>query len=44
MYFIKEKNILGLVVFLDFEKVFDWNEWNFIYKCFEMINFDFDFW
>lgn len=42
MHFTKEKNIPGLAVFLDFEKAFDWNEWNFIHKCLETINFDLD--
>ena len=31
MHFTKEKNILGIAVFLDFEKAFDSIEWNFIH-------------
>jgi len=42
MHFTKEKNIPGVAVFLDFEKVFDSIEWNFIHKCLETFNFGLD--
>lgn len=43
MEFIKCEGIGGILVFLDFEKVFDSVEWNFLYKCFDVFNFGLDF-
>ena len=39
MSFTKKKNIPGLAVFLDFEKVFDSIEWCYLQKCLEAFNF-----
>ena len=39
MSFTKMQNIPGLAVFLDFEKVFDSTEWNYIQKCLVTFNF-----
>ena len=38
-HFTKQKNSLGVAVFLDFEKAFDSIERNFIHKCLETFNF-----
>ena len=37
--YTKRKDIPGVAVFLDFEKVFDSVEWNYIQKCLEATNF-----
>ena len=39
MEYTKHKDIPGVAVFLDFEKAFDWVEWNYIQKCLEATNF-----
>jgi len=39
MSFTNTQNIPGLAVFLDFEKVFDSIEWNYLQKCLETFNF-----
>ena len=39
MEYTKHKDIPGVAVFLDFEKTFDWVEWNYIKKCLEATNF-----
>ena len=38
--YAKEKNIAGLLLFLDFEKAFDTIEWPFIVKTFQHFGFD----
>lgn len=43
MDFIKSEGMSGILVFFDFEKVFDSIEWNFIYRCLEVFGFGFDF-
>lgn len=43
MSFTRIKNLLGLLLFIDFEKVFDSLEWDFFNKCLELFNFGFDF-
>ena len=39
MSFTKVQNIPGLAVFLDFQKAFDFIEWNYLQKCLETFNF-----
>ena len=39
MEWTKHKDIPGVAFFLDFEKAFDSEEWNYIQKCLEAINF-----
>ena len=43
MDFSVNENILGLLLFIDFEKAFDNVEWNFLYESLEMFNFGADF-
>jgi len=35
----KKVNILGILLFIDFEKAFDSLEWNFMFKCLETFGF-----
>ena len=37
------KNLPGLAIFLDFEKAFDFIEWNFLFKALDKLNFGPDF-
>lgn len=37
--FTKERNIPGLLLFVDFEKAFDTLEWNFIFKTLQYFGF-----
>ena len=39
MSFTQAKNLPGLLLFIDFEKVFDSLEWHFLEKCLELFNF-----
>ena len=39
MEYTKNKDTLGVAVYLDFEKAFDSVEWNYIKKCLEATNF-----
>ena len=39
MEYTKHKDIPGVSVFVDFQKAFDSEEWNFIQKCLEATNF-----
>ena len=39
MSFTKQRIIPGAAVFLDFEKVFDLIEWNYLQKCWKVFNF-----
>ena len=41
--FSVNENIIGLLLFTDFEKAFDSVEWNFLYESLEMFNFGADF-
>ena len=43
MDFTVEKNIFGLMLFIDFQKAFDSVEWEFLFKCLEAFNFGPDF-
>ena len=43
MEFTDIENIPGLLIFIDFLKVFDWLEWDFLLKCPEAFNFGQDF-
>ena len=43
MDYTVEKNIPGLLIFIDFEKAFDSVEWDFLFKCLEAFNFGSDF-
>ena len=43
MDYTVEENIPGLMIFIDFEKAFDSEEWDFLYKCLESFNFGPDF-
>jgi exonuclease III len=36
--FAKEKNIPGIIAFIDFEKAFDMVKWSFLYKSLEKLN------
>ena len=37
--FTENKNLEGLLLFLDFEKAFDTIEWSFLYRALEKFNF-----
>ena len=39
MDFTVEKNIPGVLIFIDFQKTFDSLEWNFLLRCLESFNF-----
>ena len=43
MDFTLNENISGLMIFIDFHKVFDTLEWDYLYKCLEAFNFGEDF-
>jgi len=43
MDFTKSEGTSGIIAFLDFEKVFDSIEWNFIHRCLEVFGFGPDF-
>ena len=43
MSYTAAKNLPGLAIFLDFEKVFDSIEWNFLFKALDKLNFGPDF-
>lgn len=43
MDFTKQKNIPGLLLFLDFEKAFDSLEWSFLFETLKIMNFGPDF-
>lgn len=43
MEYIKIFNIQGILLFIDFEKVFDSFEWNFMFKCLEIFGFGYSF-
>ena len=35
----EEKNLLGMLFFIDFEKSFDSLDWNFLFKVLKVMNF-----
>ena len=39
MDYTKDKNIPGLLIFIDFEKAFDSLNWNFLFYCLKRFNF-----
>ena len=39
MEYTEAKHLPGILFFIDFRKVFDTIEWNFIHKCIELYNF-----
>ena len=39
---VENKNMPGMIFFLDFEKAYDKLEWNFINKCFDLFGFGHD--
>ena len=39
MLYIKQKNLPGAAIFLDFEKAFNTIEWIYLQKCLEVFNF-----
>ena len=39
MSFMKQKNMPGATVFLDFGKAFDFIKWNYLQKCLEVFKF-----
>ena len=43
MEYTKEKNVPGLLLFLDFQKAFDSLHWNFIQECLKKLGFKNDF-
>ena len=43
MYYSDENDLLSYFLFVDFEKAFDFLEWNFIVKFLEKFNFGQDF-
>ena len=38
--YLEDEDLSGLIMTIDFEKVFDKIEWNFIFKTLEYFNFD----
>lgn len=43
MDFTVKENIPGLLIFVDFQKAFGSNEWDFLVSCLEAFNFGRDF-
>ena len=41
--YMKDKNLQGLLIFIDSEKAFDSLEWDFLIKCLKLFNFGHDF-
>ena len=41
--YIAAKTLPGLAIFLDFERAFDYIEWNFLFKALDKLNFGPDF-
>ena len=39
MYYTLNKNLSGMLLFIDFEKEFDTIEWEYIWKTFKTYNF-----
>jgi len=39
MFYLEKENSLGVVVFVDFRKAFDTNDWNYLEQAFPLFNF-----